>query len=161
MGSEELGFKGAAILMCVVLIAGSLVMFAMYQGMAMSHPDPHEDSQSLTVSGTLMGGECTGDCTIEFVPEGGNYRLYQAKSTITSDSGSKDIRFAIMFEKDDLPVRSMYTKIGTEKIGDVETSIWTHSEKDTDYTFYIGDLCRVLRLVVENDDYAITGNLKG
>ncbi len=161
MGGEQFGSKGAALLMCVVLIAGSLVMFALYQGMSISHPDPHQEDQNLSVTGKLLGEECTGECIIEFVPEGGDYRLYQTKFTITSENNSKDIRFGIMFGKDDKPAKSMYEYKGTELIGDVETSVWTHSENGVDYTFYIGDLCRILRFVVENTDYSITGNLKG
>ena len=161
MADESFGSRWSAVLMCVVLIAGSLVMFALYQGMSAMHPDPHEEDQMLSVSGTLMGEECTGDCVIEFVPEAGDYRLYYAKATLTSVSESKDIRFGIMFGKDDRPVSNMYGYKGTEQIGDVLTSVWTHSENDTDYTIYIGDLCRVLRFVVENDEYVITGDLKG
>ncbi len=161
MGDESLGSKGSAILMCVVLIAGSMVMFALYYGMSTTHPDPHEEDQMLSVTGTLHGEECTGDCAIEFVPEGGDYRLYQAKTTLISAGGSKDIRFGIMFGKDDRPASKMYEYKGTEQIGDVLTSVWTHSENDTDYTIYTGDLCRVLRFVAENDEYVITGNLKG
>ena len=157
MVDESLGSKGAAALMCVVLIAGSLVMFALYQGMSNSHPDPHAEAQILTVTGTLMGEECSGVCTIEYVPEAGEYRLYQATSTITSGTHTRDVRFGIIFGDDDLPVKSSYECIGKEVIGNVETTVWTHSENGTDYTFYIGDLCRVLRLVVSNGDYTIMG----
>ena len=161
MGDESLGSKGSALLMCVVLIAGSMVMFALYQGMSSMHPDPHEGIQNLTVTGTLMGEECSGECTIEYVPETGMYRLYQGKSTITSVSCSKDIEFGIVFGSDDLPVKSSYKCIGKELIGDIEATVWTHSEDRTDYTFYIGDLCRMLRMVVINEDFSITGDLKG
>ncbi|MBO7351971.1 MAG: hypothetical protein J6U12_03535 [Candidatus Methanomethylophilaceae archaeon] len=160
MGEETLGSKGAALMMCVVLIAGSLVMFALYQGMSSTHPDPHEEVQTLAVTGTMMGEECYGDCTIEYVPETGEYRVYQGKSTITSASCSKDIEFGIVFGSDDLPLKTSYKCIGTERIGDIETTVWTHSENKTDYTFYIGDLCRTLRMVVTNEDFSITGDLK-
>ena len=156
---QSLGSKGTAFALCLVMIVGSLMMFMMFEGWNALNPDPRSESHFYQFDGTLYDENCTGTGVIEFVPEGGEYRLYEMNVNIESSDQSKQLQFGILFEKDDLPLRISHEYIGIETIDGVETTAWSYSESGMTYTIYVGEFCEILRIDLYSDNFEFRGIL--
>jgi len=157
--NDSLGSKGTAILLCTLILMGSVTMFILYESWTAMNPDPRNESHDYSFSGTLGDEYCSGTGRTDYTPEAGQYRLYTLNISVHSQITSKDIRTGLMFDEDNDLDSDIYTFEGTTAEDGIELKIWSYSENGLDYRFYVGELCVVHLITVQSDDFEIKGSL--
>ena len=149
-----------AIVLVLLLIAGSLGMFFMIQILSSANPDPHEQSYDYYYEGTLDGIACTGTGTSTYTPESTKGYQYTIKYTLKSDERTLEAGFPLLFNKDDKLVPDVYGEpIGKEMIGGFETDVYEFTNNGINYTFYTGGTSILYRVIIDAPDYSVTGDI--
>jgi hypothetical protein len=155
---NNFGGKGAAIVLVILIMGGSLALFFMMQVMNQINPDVHEESHDYSVVGVLYEEDCTGTGKTEYAPESAKAYVYSFELKISSKSHSETIKMPLIFNTDD-KMEDMFHYVGEETIGDVTVSVYTQENQEGFCTFYIGEKCKMIRCTIVSDDYSITADI--
>ena len=153
------GNKAMAIVLVILLMGGSVALFFMMEMMHQLNPDIHEESHDYTVTGTLYEEDCTGTGESKYAPENSRTYVYSVKLEVKSANHSEDINFGLIFDKDEKMEPSIYKYIGEETIGDKTVSVYNYTEKGVNYTYYIGEHCKMIRAHVVSDHYDVIADI--
>ena len=158
----EFGFGGKAMPLALVLVmlVGSFALFAIYEVVMISNPDPHFHSHEYSISGTFYGEECEGIMTSEYKPESTSEYIYEYKWTARSENHSYDDDFGVFFGRNEMPLESIYDYIGEEAVGDKVLQIWSYSHEGIDYILYVGELCTIEMVGITADYMLLIAVLK-
>ncbi len=151
--------KVAMVILVLVLMAGSVAMFFMMNILHEMNPDPHEESHDYTIGGTLYGEDCTGTGKSTYAPENSNTYVYSVKFSFKSENHSQDIRFALLFDKEEKLNPSLYHHIRDDTIDGKAVSVYEYSNDKVSYTLYIGDTCTMIRADAVGENFSITADI--
>ena len=159
-GNMEGGFgnKSTAIALVMVMMMGSILIFAMYEMAMFNNPDPHDHSHEYEVTGILFGEECEGSAESSYRPESAGEYLYQFVYEATSANHTVKNSVGLFFDINDRPL-SMYSYRGQESLDGILYDLWSISIGDVEYLFYIGDLCKVVKFTVSGSNYSLSARL--
>ena len=156
---DNSGSKMMAIVLVILLMGGSIALFFMMTVLQEMNPDIHDQSHEYTVIGTLEDEDCTGTGTSKYTPETSTAYVYEVDLTFSSKNHSDSIKFPLIFNLDEKMEPSLFTYINDEVIDGKTVSVYTHSENGTNYRYYIGEHCTMIRVTVVSETYNITANI--
>ena len=149
-----------AVVLVVLLMAGSVGMFFMIQVLSSANPDPHEASYDYYFEGTLNGIPCTGTGTSTYTPESPSkgYQYTIEYNLVSEETTTDTMSFFLLFGLDDKLVPEIYGEpIGKEIVGGFETDVYEFSSQDIHYTFYTGGTSILYQVIIDAPDYSVTG----
>ena len=135
---------------------GSISLFLIGQLLNEMNPDPYNYSNDYEFTGTLDGVDCTGTGTTTYYRENDNYHLYQLEVKISNSVRSEVKYVPMIFELDDRMI-DLFEYIGKETIEGIETSVYEQYREGIDYTFYIGEMCELIRVDMVSKDLNVIG----
>ncbi len=144
-----------AVVLVILMMAGSVGAFVLFQTMQNMNPDPHEASHDYVFEGTIEGIEYTGTGTTTYTPESLTEYDYVLKYSVGPVSGS----FLLAFTLEDKMQPKLYDHVGTGTIGEITVDIWTYDGDDKRYRLYTGGQCILYRVEITSNTMSITGNL--
>jgi len=153
------GGKGAAVVLVLLLMAGSVGIFLIGQVLNSVNPDPYNFSEDYTFTGTLDDRICTGTGSTRFCPENDNYHLYQFDITVSSVSRTENMSIALIFDKDDTMVSNIYKHIGKDLVDGVQVDVYDYGNNGIDYRLYVGEKCRLIKIDITAEDRDIVGTI--
>ena len=104
--------KWVAAIFVILLMVGSLIMFAINVAIIDNTDNPHRVTHEYTFDGTLYGEPCTGEGTTVYTPEGPYDHLYTLNAGISSSERKESVKIGLLFELDDVPSSFLYEYIG-------------------------------------------------
>ena len=147
-----------AIVLVLLLMAGSVGMFFMIQILSSANPDPHEQSHDYYYEGTLDEIACTGTGTSTYTPESSKGYQYTIKYTLKSDERTFEAGFPLLFDQNDKLIPDIYGEpIGKEMIGGFETDVYEFTNNGIHYRFNTGGTSILYQVIIEAPDYSVTG----
>ena len=155
------GNTAIAIVLVILLMAGSVGAFFMMQMLMNNNPDPHDTVYNYTFEGTIDGEDYTGTGIRERFVESSTEYDYTLTYTVSSSAKTITDECYIFYGKDDKPVSKVFTYVGTDKIDDIEVEIWTYEKKETGtlYTYYTGGQSMLYRVIITSDNTTLTGDI--
>lgn len=132
-------------ILVVIIAVGALSTYAL--STLVDDDGQYDVTRNYTVTGTADGREIIGTAECRYTPESDLYRTYQ----FSVETEGYDIpNFGIIFDLNDTPLSDIFHYMNTIEDNGIELSIWEESFGDSDYTFYIGELCEVHRVTIES-----------
>ena len=156
--SPRNGTTMVAIVMIILLMAGTVGMFILMQALSSSHPDPHDVSHEYEFIGTLDGKECSGTGKSTYTQESIYEPIYIVDYTVSSSDDTLTDKFTLIFGKDDKLIPDIFTFIGKDLIGDVEVDVWTYSHDGVNYKYYTGGVCVLYLVEIESSRLYLKGS---
>ncbi len=158
---EGIGRKFIAVAFIAMLIISGVTMYAMMSLLDSMHEDPYDHTYEYELSGTARGAVCEGTGIMENVPENANYHLYKfSGNVISTDGETAKVELGALFEKDGTMDPSLYTFLRNDTVNGEAVTVWHCNHPDENYTFYVGEYCKVLRMEIVSDDYELIGMVK-
>ena len=151
--------KSAAVLLAVLLMAGTIGLFIIMTQLGNLFPDEREQPHDYYFEGTLGEAECIGEGSSKFIPESEIQHVYIFSYDLQSAAGSYNGQFTLIFDENDRPVDSIYRYVGTEEIGGIQMEKWTYDYGGVHYLLYIGKKCLVYQMEITSGNFRATGYL--
>ena len=158
MSSRD-GNLAFAVIMVILLMAGSIGMFVLMQALSSANPDPHEVSHDYSFEGTMGGIACSGTGKSTYYNESPMNPIYVVDYSVSTAEKTITEKFTLLFGEDDRLLPEFYTYIGKQTIGDVETDVWKYSDKGVDYKFYIGGVCVLYLVELKSSELSLIGKI--
>jgi len=153
------GNTAIAIVLVILLMAGSVGIFFMMQVLMNNNPDPHDTIYDYKFEGTIDGIEYTGTGVRERFIESSTEYDYTLTYTVSSSTKTITDKCYIFYGSDDKPVPELYTFIRNDKIGDIDVEVWTYENKGILYTYYTGGQSMLYRVIITSDNTTLTGDI--
>lgn len=144
-----------AVVLVILMMAGSVGVFVLFQTIQNMNPDPHDVSRDYVFEGTVSGVDYTGKGTTTYAHETLNEHDYVLNYSI----GPVSDKFLLAFTLEDKMQPKLYDHVGTGTIGEITVDIWTYDGDDKRYRLYTGGQCILYRVEITSDTMSITGNL--
>ncbi len=158
---EGFGKKVIAIAFVGMLIVSAFTMYAMMSLMDSMHENPYEHNYEYELSGTARGAVCEGTGIMEYLSGNSNCYMYRLSgSVVSSDGKTYPLDIGAFFNKDGTMDSSLYTFLRNDVLDGEEVTVWHRIHPDENYTFYVGEYCKVLRMDIVSDDYELIGLVK-
>ena len=154
---NDLGTKGAALIFVVLIMAGSLGMFALMQIIEFNNPDPNVHTDKYQFSGSLYGEPCSGMGTSDYKEESSREYVYYLEYTVESASHRENLSTGMIFDLHGDMVSDLYEYKGDDTIDGKAVKVWYQENKGVDYTYYVAEHCTVLKMLIQCSDYNLTG----
>lgn len=143
----------------VLLVLGSVVLFAMSTFMSDMNKDKHIHSHEYVFSGTLNGEECTGFGNSVYVEETTREYIYEITYELSSNNNKFKSDFGLVFDHDENLTSSTDRYEGEEIIDDMVTKVWSRMDKNSYYKFWIGEYCELVKVSISSDNLQVTGTV--
>ncbi len=144
-----------AIVLIILMMAGSAGMFILFQTLHNNNPDPHEQSHDYTFEGTIDGIAYTGAGTTNYVQE----TLAEYDYILKYSIGPVSDQFFLAFTLDDKMVPKLFKFVGTDTIGDVTVDVWTYDGDGKYYKMYTAGKSILYRIEITSETMSIVGNV--
>ncbi|MBR4202958.1 MAG: hypothetical protein IKQ93_05230 [Candidatus Methanomethylophilaceae archaeon] len=144
-----------AVVLVILMMAGSVGVFVLFQTIQNMNPDPHEASHDYVFEGTIEGIEYTGTGTTTYTPETLTEYDYVLKYSVGPVSGN----FLLAFTLEDKMSPRLYNYIGTDTIGEVSVDVWTYDNDGKHYKLYTAGKCILYRVEIVSDTMSLVGNV--
>lgn len=154
----EIDDRAFMAVLAIVLILGTLSAYIVVS--AIGGNDPYDTVHEYMVEADLDDVKYEGFGESVYASESKLYRTYQFSISMTRATGDAErLSFGIVFNLDDEPDGTIFTKIGHEEIDDRVLSVWTVSYGGSSYTYHIGEMCTVEKVEIVSDRGTVTAIL--